>query len=87
MVFDALAHAPSVPSLNDIAFPGPNLNSYLFDLILKFRYNNIALVADIEKIATFSWRECLLQERAKNKFPNESRLSNYIKNIHKNFQS
>ncbi|GIZ04500.1 hypothetical protein CEXT_164441 [Caerostris extrusa] len=45
-----LRHAPSKPSLTDILFPGPNLNSNLFDLMFKFRRNSIALVADIKNI-------------------------------------
>ena len=48
MVFDASAKLKG-PSLNDCLHAGPSLTTALYDTLIKFRENNIALVADIEK--------------------------------------
>ena len=47
-VFDASA-ATEGTSLNDCLFPGPNLLSRIFDILLRFRLNKIAIVADIKQ--------------------------------------
>ncbi|XP_049286210.1 uncharacterized protein LOC125765292 [Anopheles funestus] len=49
-VFDGSAKSTSGISLNDCLMVGPVVQDPLFDLILRFRVNSIALVADIEKI-------------------------------------
>ena len=37
------------PSLNDTLYKGPGLTPLLFDLLLRFRFNPIGIIADIEK--------------------------------------
>ncbi len=37
------------PSLNDCLHTGPSLNPLLFDILVRFRDNKVALVGDIEK--------------------------------------
>ena len=37
------------PSLNDILYSGPNLLAKVFDILIRFRTNYIALIADIKK--------------------------------------
>ncbi|XP_057297885.1 uncharacterized protein LOC130628870 [Hydractinia symbiolongicarpus] len=37
------------PSLNDILYSGPNLLAKVFDILLRFRTNYVALVADIQQ--------------------------------------
>ena len=50
MVFDASSkEGKSGTSLNDCLHVGPNLTPLLFDILVRFRENNIALVGDIEK--------------------------------------
>lgn len=49
VVFDASAHAPGLPSLNDVLLQGENLVPHLFQVLLNFRMGKIALIADIEK--------------------------------------
>lgn len=49
-VFDGSAKSTSGFSLNDSLMVGPVVQDPLFDLILRFRINSIALVADIEKM-------------------------------------
>ena len=50
MVFDASSkEGRSGTSLNDCLHVGPNLTPLLFDILVRFRENNIALVGDIEK--------------------------------------
>ncbi|XP_035210925.1 uncharacterized protein LOC118185207 [Stegodyphus dumicola] len=49
IVFGASSHPPHAPLLNELLHPGPNLNSDLLKLIIKFRINRIAFIADIEK--------------------------------------
>ena len=48
MVYDASAHSDG-PSLNDCLHVGPKLNQKILDILLRFRVNRIAIVADIEK--------------------------------------
>ena len=49
VVFDASAKSNGNVSLNEALYKGPSLNPELFDLLLKFRINLIAITADIEK--------------------------------------
>ena len=50
IVFDASSkEGKRGTSLNDCLHVGPNLTPLLFDILLRFRENNIALVGDIEK--------------------------------------
>ena len=47
-VFDASASTDGT-SLNVCLFPGPNLLSKIFDILLRFRLNKITIVADIKQ--------------------------------------
>ena len=47
-VFDASC-ATNGPSLNDCLYSGPNLISKIFDILLRFRLNRIAIIADIKQ--------------------------------------
>ena len=50
IVYDASAKdLKSNVSLNDCLHGGPSLNPLLMDILLRFRVNRVALVADIEK--------------------------------------
>nr|XP_042897354.1 uncharacterized protein LOC122269252 [Parasteatoda tepidariorum] len=49
IVFDASAHGIGQLSLNDCLFQGVNLNPNIFYLLIHFRLNRIAFLADIEK--------------------------------------
>ncbi|VEN41764.1 unnamed protein product [Callosobruchus maculatus] len=49
IVFDASAHAPGLPSLNEVLEQGENLTPHLFHILLNFRFGAIAVIADIEK--------------------------------------
>ncbi|XP_064482270.1 uncharacterized protein LOC135395024 [Ornithodoros turicata] len=49
VVFDASSSASGEPSLNDVVHVGPNLNPEILHLLIKFRSEAVALVADIEK--------------------------------------
>ena len=50
VVYDALSRADGKgPSLNDCLHVGPSLTQLLFDILLRFRCNRIALIAYIEK--------------------------------------
>ncbi|GFU94554.1 vacuolar protein sorting-associated protein 13B [Trichonephila clavipes] len=49
LVFDASAHAEKQLSLNDCLFHGVNLNPNILDLLISFRSNKIAVLADVEK--------------------------------------
>ncbi|XP_057377381.2 uncharacterized protein LOC130698716, partial [Daphnia carinata] len=46
-VFDGSAHQQNRPSLNDLLETGPNLNPELLAVLLRFRQNEIAWMADI----------------------------------------
>ena len=48
VVFDASAKK-SGPSLNDCMYKGPCLIPLLYDMLVRFRINNVAIVADIEQ--------------------------------------
>ena len=37
------------PSLNECLYLGPNLTSKVFDILLRFRFKKIAILADIKK--------------------------------------
>ena len=47
-VFDA-SYASDGPSLNDCLYSGPNLLSKNFDILLRFRFNFIAVFVDIKQ--------------------------------------
>ncbi|GFU76964.1 integrase catalytic domain-containing protein [Trichonephila clavipes] len=49
LVFDASAHEEKQLSLNDCFFYGVNLNFNILDLLISFRSNKIAVLADVEK--------------------------------------
>ncbi|XP_054628394.1 uncharacterized protein LOC129179316 [Dunckerocampus dactyliophorus] len=49
VVFDASAHEDGCPSLNDCLLTGPNLNPDLLAILVRFRLNPIAFMADITK--------------------------------------
>ncbi|XP_064481585.1 uncharacterized protein LOC135394661 [Ornithodoros turicata] len=49
IVFDASSSSPGFLSLNDLLHSGPNLNSDILSLLLRFRIRRAALVAVIEK--------------------------------------
>ena len=50
VVFDESAKVkPDAPSLNECLHTGPSLLSTIIDILLRFRYRRVALVADIEK--------------------------------------
>ena len=48
IVFDASC-ANEGPSLNDCLYPGPNLICKIFDILLRFRLNPIAILSDIKQ--------------------------------------
>ena len=50
VVFDGSAHVNGHPSLNDVLCNGPKLQEDLLWIILKFRFNKIAIISDIEKM-------------------------------------
>ena len=49
IVFDGSAKTDNKVSLNDCLSKGPNHTPLIFDILLRFRFYKIALVADIEK--------------------------------------
>ncbi|GFX84818.1 integrase catalytic domain-containing protein [Trichonephila clavipes] len=49
LVFDASAHEEKQLSLNDCLFHGVNLNPNILDLLISFRSNKIAVLADVKK--------------------------------------
>jgi len=55
VVFDASAHKPSGPSLNDIMHTGPTVQSELFAILLRFRMHRYALKTDVEKMYRQIW--------------------------------
>ncbi|UYV63001.1 hypothetical protein LAZ67_2002800 [Cordylochernes scorpioides] len=71
VVFDASTKTTTQISLNDLLHVGPKLQNNIFNILLKFRTNSVALVADIEKMyrqirlhpddikyQTILWRDC-----------------------------
>ena len=48
VVFDASAKTEG-PSLNESLYPGPNLLAKIFDILLRFRTNKIAIISDIKQ--------------------------------------
>ena len=48
-MFDA-SYASDGPSLNDCLYSGPNLLSKIFDILLRFRFNFIAILADMKQV-------------------------------------
>ena len=44
-MFDASC-APDAPSLNDCVYSGPYLLSKIFDILLRFRFNFVLILAD-----------------------------------------
>ena len=48
IVFDA-SSKPTGPSLNECLFPGPSITEPWFSILLCFRFDRIAMIADIEK--------------------------------------
>lgn len=62
VVFDASAHAPGLPSLNELLLPGENLVPNLLKVFLNFRSRSIGITADIEK----AFLQIGLQENERN---------------------
>ncbi|UYV81292.1 hypothetical protein LAZ67_20000677 [Cordylochernes scorpioides] len=71
VVFDASTKTTTQISLNDLLHVGPKLQNNIFSILLKFRTNSVALVADIKKMyrqirlhpddikyQTILWRDC-----------------------------
>lgn len=50
VVFDASSKTSSGKSLNDILHVGPTLQSSLFEVIIRFRFYNVALTGDIRQM-------------------------------------
>lgn len=50
VVFDASAKTTNGKSLNDILAQGAAIQSELFDVVLRFRYHMLVIIADIEKM-------------------------------------
>ena len=76
-VFDA-SYSTNKPSLNDCLYPSPNLLTKIFDILIRFRMNYIALLADIKQaflnieissehidFLRFLWLDDLTEEDAK----------------------
>ena len=49
IVYDGSAKCNGSPSLNDCLEKGPKFNQLVFDLLVRFRQHQVALVADLEK--------------------------------------
>ena len=49
VVYDASAKVEGKPSLNDCLLVGPKYNQKILDILLRFRFHQIAVIADIEK--------------------------------------
>ena len=49
IVFDASCASEGAPSLNDCLYPGSNLISKIFDILLRFRLRPIAILSDIKQ--------------------------------------
>ena len=49
VVYDASAKMNGNPSLNDCLYSGPSLLPSIADVLMRFRFHKVALVADIEK--------------------------------------
>lgn len=50
VVFDASAKTSSNISLNDVLKVGPTVQDELFEILIRFRQNNVVITADIEKM-------------------------------------
>ena len=48
-VFDASSKSEGLPSLNDCLYTGPNLLARIFDVLLRFRLNEIGITSDIKQ--------------------------------------
>ena len=48
VVYDASARCPET-SLNDCLQTGPSFSTLIFDILVRFRVNTVAMIADIEK--------------------------------------
>ena len=48
-VFDASARSANDVSLNDCLHPGPNILHKIFDILMRFRTNKIAIISDIKQ--------------------------------------
>ena len=49
-VFDASSKTDSGLALNDILYVGPTLQSILIEIVMRFRFHNIALTGDLRKM-------------------------------------
>ena len=47
-MFDA-SYGHNGPSLNNYLYSGPNMLSKIFDVVIRFRVKNMAILADIKK--------------------------------------
>ncbi|VDM57162.1 unnamed protein product [Angiostrongylus costaricensis] len=48
-VYDASAHLKKAPSLNDVIHQGPLFLPKIYDILLRFRIGNVAMICDVEK--------------------------------------
>ena len=55
VVFDASAHKSAAPSLNDLMYNGPIVQSDLFAILLRFRTHKYVLKTDVEKMYRQVW--------------------------------
>lgn len=62
VVFDASAHYPGLPSLNQLLLPGENLVPNLLKIFLNSRIKKVGLTADTEK----AFLQIDLQEKHRN---------------------
>ena len=60
-VFDASAKASTGTSLNDILLVGPTVHPLLVDVLIRFRFHRIALIADVSRM----YRAVLLSQSDK----------------------
>ncbi|KAK6743851.1 hypothetical protein RB195_010885 [Necator americanus] len=49
VVFDASAHLSKSRSLNDVLYQGPVILPKMWDILLRFRFGDVAIISDVEK--------------------------------------
>ncbi|KAK6745952.1 hypothetical protein RB195_012203 [Necator americanus] len=49
VVFDASAHLSNSPSLNDVLYQGPVILTKMWDILLRLRFGDVAIISDVEK--------------------------------------
>ncbi|KIH55491.1 integrase core domain protein, partial [Ancylostoma duodenale] len=73
VVFDASAHLSNSPSLNDVLYQGPVILPKMWDILLRFRFGEVAITSDVEK--------AFLQVRLHPKDRNATRFM-WVRDIH-----